>query len=87
MSNKLNLIGDKSSMVETPQELINSTIEKVSSILNRHFPDHISYDNGSFTVSHGSTQVMIVVRAFTEDDTCVECFSNVVTGANIDKFY
>jgi len=85
MSKTINIIGDKNSMVETPYELIEQTIVKVKNILEEHFPDYISFGNGSFTINRGSTQVMIVVRPFTDDDTCVECFANVVTGASISN--
>lgn len=70
-------------MVETPQELLDQTTEKVKKILEEHFGDYISFEEGSFTITRGSTQVMIVIRPFTMDDTCVECIANVVTGANI----
>jgi len=69
---------------ETPQELINQSIEKVTAYLNKHFPDNLNYDNGSFTISSGSTQVMIIVRPFTATETCVELVANVVTNANIN---
>ncbi len=85
MSNTINIIGDKNSMVETPQELIVQTIDNVKNILEKHFPEYISFEDGSFTINRGSTQVMIVVRPFTDDDTCVECFANVVTGADISN--
>lgn len=72
-------------MVETPQELLDQTSEKVKSILDEHFRGYISFEEGSFTINRGSTQVMIVIRPFTKDDTCVECIANVVTGANISN--
>ena len=71
------------SMVETPKELMDQTVDKVSEILKEHFPDYLSFGNGSFTISRGSTQVMIVVRPFTNEETCVECMANVVTGTEI----
>lgn len=72
-------------MIETPQELIDLTILKVESYLKEHFPEYISFENGSFTITRGSSQIMIVVRPFTENDTCVEVIANVVTGANISN--
>lgn len=69
------------SMIETPQELMDSTIAKVEAVLNEKFPEYVKFDAGSYTISRGSTQVMILVRPFTEDETCIECMSNVVTGA------
>lgn len=77
------LISSNLSSIETPDELIQETINKVQSILNEHFPDHLSFGNGSYTISRGSTQVMIIVRPFTNNETCIECFSNVVVGAEI----
>lgn len=74
---------DHEIMVETPQELIDQTIEKVQNYLNKTFPDHLAFGNGSFTISRGSTQVMIIVRPFTNSETSVECVSQVVTGAKI----
>ena len=70
-------------MENTPQELITSTIEKVENILNEKFPDHIKFDDGQYVINRGSTQVMVLVRPFTEKDTAVECISNVVSGADI----
>lgn len=70
-------------MIETPQELIDKTINKVESYLKEISSDYVSYGNGSFTINFGSSQVMIIVRPFTENETCVEIMSNVVTGANI----
>ncbi len=70
-------------MENTPQELINSTIEKVEKILNDRYPDHIKFEEGQYVINRGSTQVMVLVRPFTEKDTAVECISNVVSGATI----
>jgi hypothetical protein len=72
-------------MVETPQELIDKTAEKVEAALNKKFPDHIKFDTGSYTITRGSTQVMIQIRPFTENETCVECIANVVIDANVDQ--
>ncbi|MCX8054936.1 MAG: YbjN domain-containing protein [Ignavibacteria bacterium] len=74
---------EKNNMIETPVELIQSTIDKVENYLKEIFPDYISFGNGSFTVNYGSSQIMIIVRPFTETETCVEIVSNVVTGADI----
>ncbi|MDQ1266941.1 MAG: hypothetical protein QG635_2094 [Bacteroidota bacterium] len=68
---------------KTPQELIDQTIEKVSGFLNKNFPSHLAFGSGQFTLKRGTSQVMIIVRAFTADDTSVEFISNVVTGAAI----
>lgn len=70
-------------MIDTPQELIEQTIQKVENYLKEIFPDYISFGNGSFTVNYGSSQIMIIIRPFTDSETCVEIVSNVVTGANV----
>ncbi|MBS1536920.1 MAG: YbjN domain-containing protein [Bacteroidetes bacterium] len=69
--------------METPIELVNQTVEKVQNILKNSFPDFLSFENGSFTISRGSTQIMLVVRPFNETDTCIECMATVVSGAEI----
>jgi len=74
---------EKNDMIETPVELIKSTVEKVENYLKDIFPDYISFGDDSFTVNYGSSQIMVIVRPFTENETCVEIVSNVVTGANI----
>lgn len=70
-------------LAETPAEVINAAIVKVETILKDNFDDYLSFGDGSFTLKRGSTQIMIVVRAFADDETCIECISNVVTGAKI----
>lgn len=71
--------------VSTPEKLIKDTINKVKAILQESFPDHLEFDEGRYTIGRGSTQVMIVVRPFTETETVIECMSNVVSGAKIDN--
>jgi hypothetical protein len=69
---------------DTPPELLKATVEKVSAILKEHFPDHLEFGNGSFAISNGSSQIMIIVRPFLKNETCVECISHVVSGAKIN---
>lgn len=68
---------------DTPNELIQSTINKVSKYLSEIYPNHITFGDGTFTISRGSSQVMIIVRPFTDTESCVECISNVVTSADV----
>ncbi len=74
---------DHEILVDTPLEMIDKTIGDVQIFLDKDFPDHLSFGNGTFTISRGSTQVMIIVRPFTANETSVECISQVVTGADI----
>ncbi len=76
------LKGDNT-MLETPQELISATKAKVETLLNENFPDFVEFGDGSYTISRGSSQVMIQIRPFTKTETCVEFVANVVTGAEI----
>lgn len=75
----------KEHYAKTPRLLIDETISKVTKILNKKFTDYLVFDRGSYTIARGSTQVMIIVRPFTEDDTAVEFIAQVVTDANIDE--
>jgi hypothetical protein len=75
---------ENEAMVSTPPELIEATIDKVEKLLKEHFPEHLEFDRGSYTITRGSTQVMIQVRPFTREETCVEFSSHVVTGAEIN---
>jgi len=84
MINLENLNKEQNSM-ETPQELINSTIIKVEDILKEAYPDYLSFGEGQFTLSRGSTQLMINVRPFTDSETCIEVLATVVTGGNISQ--
>ena len=80
------LLADKENPVNnTPEELMTATMEKVVKILDESFPGYLSFGSGSFTLSQGSSQVMIIVRPFTHDETCVECLSHVVHNATITE--
>ena len=67
----------------TPYKILEETIQKVTDYLDKFFPEHLSFGSGQFTITQGSTQIMIIVRPFTDQDTCVECISQVVVGAAI----
>lgn len=71
--------------MHTPDELIEQTKVKVQTVLNAHFPDHVSFDNASFSIDAGSSQVMIIIRPFTDTDTCIECMATLVSGATISE--
>jgi len=83
MSQKMFNKDDDNLLLETPQELIDKTIDNVQRFLDKFFPEHLSFGNGNYTITRGSTQVMIIVRPFTDKETSVECISQVVTGAKI----
>jgi hypothetical protein len=71
--------------MQTPEELIQKTTEKVQSVLHTHYPDHVQFDNASFSIDAGSSRVMIIIRPFTDADTCIECMATVVSGATINE--
>ena len=77
-------VNNKENEVKTPQELIDTTVTKVERILKDKFPEYIPFGDGTFTIERGSTTVMVIVRPFTENESVVECISNVVTGAKVD---
>jgi len=83
MSEEVNDIIQSDDYVD-PQILINQTVQKINSILKKEFPEYLSFGTSSFTITSGSTQVMISVRPFTNKDTIVECVSHVVKGANVN---
>jgi hypothetical protein len=68
--------GDEA-MVETPQVLIDATITRVENFLKSQFPDYLNFENGTFTVNRGNSQVMIAIRPFTDTESCIEFVSNV----------
>ena len=67
----------------TPEDVISHAKEQIHKILSIEYPDHLDFGDGSFALSHGSTQVIIVVRNFTSDEACIDCISHVVTGATV----
>jgi len=69
---------DKSTIIE-------ATKQRVKSILDEKKVEYITFDNGAITLEFGSTQIMVIVRDFTEDDTIVECMATVVSGATISS--
>ncbi len=71
--------------MHTPDELIEKTKDKVQTVLNSHFPDHVAFDNASFSIDVGSSQVMIIIRPFTDTDTCIECMATLVSGATVSE--
>ena len=48
--------------MHTPEELIQKTRDKVESVLNTQYPDHVCFDNESFSIDAGSSRVMIIIR-------------------------
>lgn len=69
--------------MSTQHDLITATQARIKAVLDRTFPNAIDFGDGSYTITQGSTSVMIVVRPFTETDTMVELMSQVVTGGTI----
>jgi hypothetical protein len=43
----------------------------------------MDFGDGSYTISHGSTSVIVVVRPYTEHDTMVEITAHVVADATL----
>lgn len=67
----------------TLEERMSATKSRIKDVLERTFPDAMDFGDGSFTISQGSTNVIVVVRPYTEHDTMVEITSHVVTDASV----
>ncbi|MEJ5285856.1 MAG: hypothetical protein CH6_2941 [Candidatus Kapaibacterium sp.] len=76
---------EKNGFVQTPNEILNSVSLQLSNLLDEYFPEHLKFDSNRFTIQKGSSQIMIMVRPFTQTEACVEFYSNVVTGAKITE--
>lgn len=74
---------EKEGYIQTPIEILEQVNSKLNSLLDEHFPEHIKFDNRTYTIQKGSSQIMITVRPYTQNEACIEFFSNVVIGANI----
>jgi hypothetical protein len=78
-----NIKNDNGVIMETNNEVLLSTIQKVENFLKEKYPSYIKFDDNRYTITRGSTAVMILIRPYTEGDTIVEFVSNMVFGANI----
>jgi len=63
--------------------LVEETRVRVESILMDAYPEYMSFDDGVYAVTRGSTRVMISIRPFTAEECMVECTAHVVAGATI----
>lgn len=81
MENINNLI--KENNMNTDIEILNASSEKVQAFLKQTYPDFVAFDDYTFTIKRGSSQVMVQVRPYTEDDTVIEFISNVVYETNV----
>jgi hypothetical protein len=79
------LDGDESPIEgHSSKVLLDNVTQRVKECLDKAYPDYVEYGNHKFTVEHGSTIVMVAIRSFTEDEACIECFAQVVTGCDIN---
>jgi hypothetical protein len=76
---------NKESTEQTNEEVLNHTVTHVESLLKELNVDYVSFDDGAFTVTRGSAAIMIVVRSFTDQESCVEVVSNVVSEATLNE--
>lgn len=74
---------NKENNMNTDIEILNASSEKVQDFLKRTYPDFVVFDDYTFTIKRGSSQVMVQVRPYTEDDTSVEFIANVVYETNV----
>ena len=71
--------------MNTPESFLTITRQKVEQVLQAHYPDHINFGEGSYSIDEGSARVMIIVRPFTDSDTCIEFMATLVSGAEISE--
>ncbi|MGB9770710.1 MAG: T3SS (YopN, CesT) and YbjN peptide-binding chaperone 1 [Candidatus Kapaibacteriota bacterium] len=76
---------EKDGFLQTPQEILDGVSLQLSNLLDEYFPEHLKFDTSRYTIQKGSSQIMIMVRPFTQTEACVEFYSNVVTGATISE--
>jgi hypothetical protein len=67
----------------SPEQSYNDACNKVDKILKVNFPNYIRFENGKFTILHGSTQVMITIHHLIDNETIIICSANVVRKAEI----
>ena len=69
----------------SPEQSYNDACNKVDRILKANFPNYIRFENGKFTILHGSTQVMITIHYLIDKETIIICSANVVRKAEINN--
>lgn len=57
---------------------------KLNSFFEKNFKDSTFFDEDSFTITKGSTQVMVKANNITEDHIVIDLISHVVKDANVD---
>lgn len=60
------------------------TNDKLKTFFKTNFNDTTYFDEESFIVSKGSTQVMVKAENITEDHVVIDLISHVVRNANVD---
>ena len=60
------------------------TINKLKSFFENNFNDTTYFDEESFIVTKGSTQVLVKVENITKDHVVIDLISHVVKNANVD---
>lgn len=69
----------------SPEQSYNDACNKVDRILKANFPNYIRFENGKFTILHGSTQVMVTIHYLIDNETIIICSANVVRKAEINN--
>ncbi|MFH1052438.1 MAG: YbjN domain-containing protein [bacterium] len=69
----------------SPEQSYNDVCNKVDRILKQNYPNYIRFENGKYTILHGSTQVMITINYLIDNEMVIICSSNVVRKAKINN--
>jgi hypothetical protein len=67
----------------TNTSMFEETRSQIIRILDDAYPEYMTFGNGVYAVSRGSTRVMIAVRSFTPEECMIEVTAHVVTDANV----
>jgi hypothetical protein len=87
--NDISNLTKEGALMTTNNDILINSANKVVNFLDNSNYEYVKFDDYTYTVTRGSSQVMIVVRPFTEDDCAVEFIANVVyeTKINPDLMY
>lgn len=66
-------------------EKLKQTNDALKKFFEKNFKDTTYFDEESFIVSKGSTQVMVKAENITEDHVVIDLVSHVVKDANVDE--
>lgn len=76
---------EKKQEIDPTDKMIKDTAEKVEAALKKEFPDYLHFDDTTFTIEKGSTQVMVGIRKQNKTEVFIDCMANVVYNAELTE--